>query len=419
MAKNYWEDRTAKAQAELTNKNIEQTQKQLTRYYRGTQQKVIKEFEATYNKLLTSIGEGKQPTPADLYKLDTYWKMQAQLRDELQKLGDQQAATLSKNFIEEYQAIYNSMAIKDGVHFNHIDTDTAKQMINQIWCADGMTWSNRVWKNTDLLQQTLNDRLIECVVAGKKTTELKNLLLADFDVAYNRADTLVRTEMAHIQTQAAKDRYKDEGITEIEVWADADERRCDVCGELHKKRFPINAKIPIPAHPRCRCCILPVVDNEVPNKIERLGYKEDPQPQNTPLPQENSLTLKEDYSKMNLEKFIGMPIENISGDNVSIRKWYYANVHNIPNLIDKTLSLEQQAQQAFTLRNSYKIQARRAMLDEESAKWLDSNRPVPTIEQLIKHKMKKYGMTEQEALEDIIRSASTTNSEYDKKFLGG
>ena len=34
------------------------------------------------------------------------------------------------------------------------------------------------------------------------------------------------------------------------------------------------------------------------------------------------------------------------------------------------------------------------MLDEESAKWLDSNRPVPTIEQRIKHKMKKYGMTE-------------------------
>lgn len=34
------------------------------------------------------------------------------------------------------------------------------------------------------------------------------------------------------------------------------------------------------------------------------------------------------------------------------------------------------------------------MLDEQSAKWLDSNRPVPTIEQLIKHKMKKYGMTE-------------------------
>ena len=59
------------------------------------------------------------------------------------------------------------------------------------------------------------------------------------------------------------------------------------------------------------------------------------------------------------------------------------------------------------------------MLDERSAKWLDSNRPVPTIEQLIKHKMKKYGMTEQEALEDIIRSASTTNSEYDINFLGG
>lgn len=132
-------------------------------------------------------------------------------------------------------------------------------MINQIWCADGKSWSSRIWTNTDKLQQALNDNLIECVVGGKKTTQLKEMLQKDFNVSYNRADSIVRTEMAHIQTQAAQQRYKDSGIQQVEIWADKDERRCDVCGKLHKTKYPVNGAIPLPAHPRCRCCIIPVI----------------------------------------------------------------------------------------------------------------------------------------------------------------
>lgn len=257
---NYWQDREARAQAALTNKNIKQTEKQLARYYSRTQREVIGLFEATYNKLLTTIGLGRTPTPADLYKLDTYWQMQGQLAAELRKLGDEQAELLSASFTKEYQNIYDALATKDGTYFNKIDSEVANQMINQIWCADGKTWSNRVWDNTELLQWRLNESLIDCVVAGRKTSDLKKLLQEEFGVSYSRADTLVRTEMAHIQTQAARDRYEADGVKEIEVWADKDERRCDVCGKMHQKRFSIYDRVPIPAHPNCRCTILPVVE---------------------------------------------------------------------------------------------------------------------------------------------------------------
>lgn len=33
-----------------------------------------------------------------------------------------------------------------------------------------------------------------------------------------------------------------------------------MCGKLHEKRFNIYETIPIPAHPRCRCTIIPVVE---------------------------------------------------------------------------------------------------------------------------------------------------------------
>ena len=228
-------------------------------------QTVIKDFENTYLKLLETVADGKEPTPADLYNLSKYWELQGQLKQELQKLGDKQATLLSKQFTQQYLDVYNSIALKDvDGYFHTVDRATARQMINNIWCADGKDCWSRMWGNIDKLQQTLNDNLIDCVVTGKKSTELKNILQEEFKVSYSKADTLVRTEMAHIQTQAAQQRYKDAGITEVEVWADLDERRCDVCGDLHETRHNINGVMPVPAHPNCRCVVIPVVgDNQL------------------------------------------------------------------------------------------------------------------------------------------------------------
>ena len=258
--KKYWGERAADNQVKITAKGIKEVELQLQQYYKDTQKKVIGQFEQIYNKVISSIDEEREPTPADLYKLDTYWQMQGQLTKELQKLGDKQAALFNKKFVEQWQNIYNALAMQGERAFNTIDKSAVEQMINQIWCADGKSWSSRVWTNTARLQETLNENLIYCVAAGKKTTELKDLLQERFNVSYTAADSIVRTEMAHIQTQAAKKRYEDYGIQEVEILADEDERRCKICGKLHEKRYPIGAAVPIPAHPRCRCCIVPVVD---------------------------------------------------------------------------------------------------------------------------------------------------------------
>lgn len=257
---NYWQERTLKAQQALTDKNQKQIEKQMRKYYASTMKKILGSFEKTYNKLLLSMSEGREPTPADLYKLDTYWQMEGQLRQELRRLGERQTSLLSKQFELQFFDIYFSIAIQGEEAFSTIDTAIVQQMINQIWVADGKSWSQRIWDNTELLQEALNENLIACVVAGKKTSDLLNLLQNDFGVSYNRADALVRTELSHIQNQAAQKRYEDYGVQEFEVWADEDERRCDVCGKLHEKRYPIGSVVPIPAHPRCRCSIIPVVD---------------------------------------------------------------------------------------------------------------------------------------------------------------
>lgn len=265
----YWANRLAKSQEKLSGKTIKQINKQLQEYYGKASKKVIEDFESVYNKIEVMRAEGKEPTPADLYKLDKYWEAQAQMRHELQKLGDKEIQLFSKFFETHFFEIYYSIVLPDleSKAFNTVDKAVVTQLINSIWCADGKTWSQRIWGNTEQLAQTLNDELVHIVATGKKTTDLKNKLQERFNVSYSRANTLVRTEVAHVQTLAAKQRYKDYGIEQYEILGNDD----DSCGnhgidchQLDGKKFyydeMVIGKNAPPFHPNCKCAIVPVVE---------------------------------------------------------------------------------------------------------------------------------------------------------------
>lgn len=259
MAYNYWANRTAKAQNNLFNKNRKEIDTQIRKYYQSIIKQTINDFEHVYDKLLATLDKGKQPTPADLYKLQRYWDMEKQLEKRLTRLGRKQIALLTKSFKVQFWDIYKALNLPNIESFSTIDDLAVQQLINQIWCADGKSWSTRIWENTSLLKSTLMEGLQHSVVTGKSTSQLKQILQERFNVSYGRADALVRTELAHIQTQAAQQRYKDYGLEEMEVWVDEDERTCPICKPHEGERYPINSKVPVPFHPRCRCCMIPVI----------------------------------------------------------------------------------------------------------------------------------------------------------------
>lgn len=256
---NYWAKRMQDAQDAIFNKTRKDIDKQVRKYYQSMSKQVIADFESTYNKLLADMQAGKKPTPADLYKLQKYWDMQSQLDANLTKLGRKQIAVMTKQFRNQYWGVYKSLNVEGLQAFSTIDDNMVQQMINQIWCADGKSWSQRIWENVGLLKETLNEGLVQCVVTGTSPSRLKKTLQERFGVAYNRADALIRTELAHIQTQAAQQRYKDYGLQEVEVLIEKDNRTCEICEKHNGKKYPINAQMPVPFHPRCRCCMIPVI----------------------------------------------------------------------------------------------------------------------------------------------------------------
>lgn len=118
--------------------------------------------------------------------------------------------------------------------------------------------------------------------------------------------------------------------------------------------------------------------------------------------------------KKGLSKYLGEKI--VKTDNQSIREWYYANVSDIPNQIDKTKSFDEQVKLAFELRNKYKHEARVAMSDVKKAQELEELRPVLSFEELVESKMKRKNMNREEALQDILKTTSKTNPDVNKEF---
>ena len=101
--------------------------------------------------------------------------------------------------------------------------------------------------------------------------------------------------------------------------------------------------------------------------------------------------------------------------NKQAREWYLEHDARIPSMIDHKASIEEQAHQAFELRNLYRTITRDLMRDQETRKWLDETQPNKTFEQMIEHK-KSRGLTYEEALQDIIRTATKTNAKVNREL---
>lgn len=246
----------------VTDKHIEDVETILKREYSYTQKRVIRLFQETYGKILNQTDSGMQPSPALLYKLDTYWQFQAQARDELKKLGDKESQLLSEHFEKNFYDVYNFLSLPSDAAFRTLDKPIVQNIINEIWCSDGKRWSDRVWNNKDKLMVSLNDGLLNTLMTGASPDELKVRLAKEFKVSYERADTLVRTELARVQAAAANERYIRGGVKYVEYFTCEDERVCEKCGPMHGKILPVTTNC-IPMHCNCRCTLLPIISDSV------------------------------------------------------------------------------------------------------------------------------------------------------------
>lgn len=146
------------------------------------------------------------------------------------------------------------------------------------------TYRNLRGISTDMAE-TVRRELTRGLAAGENPQAMASRLNDELrDVTRTRLETLARTEVIHSHTTATLDRFERAGAETVRhgEWADADDSRvCPICSFLDGEEHTIDefrtdtfefepdgdepdylaGEYPLapPAHPNCRCSILPVI----------------------------------------------------------------------------------------------------------------------------------------------------------------
>ena len=444
---------------EVLQSQLEEERKTLLRLkeiYEQAAKDVSEKLEISNGKielLLQDIDNADEATQSilqsQIYQRDFQKNLKAQLDLLLEDLNDNQYATISEYLQNSYSngfigTLYNLNTANIPVVMP-IDPQLVVRALN-IDSKLSKPLYERLGEDVEHLKKRISNEISRGISSSMHYNDIARNIAGKTNAGVNNAMRIVRTEGGRIYNAASLDSAKaakektDADL--VKVW-DAvldgltrpHHRQLD--GQMREldENFEIDGlSAPAPNHfgiakedINCRCVVLtkprwdvdgPFTkrDNETGELLEFQGTKSYEEFKEkywkTVDNSGESGIIKVDKSK--LSEYIGKSI--IENDNQHVREWYYANVTDIPNQIDKTKSFEEQVKQAFELRNKYKHEARVAMADEETANLLELKRPAPTFEELLKDKMNRKSMTRKEALEDIFKTASKTNADVNKEI---
>lgn len=275
------------------------------------------------------------------------------------------------------------------------------------------------------------------------------------------AERIARTEAARAWADGFLARYGDDDSVVAYQWKLASRHPefdiCDLYAEadlwgLGKGIYPKDKTPMLPVHPHCLCHLAPVYRSELEGKsqvdqVAKSGKKwldeQSSAHQRKILGIAGSKKLQEGADWRTLvrnynSKFLAarkvntaiaekrdiikkMDFEEVRDtygllDNVTARLWYIEHDKHIPELIDRSASIEAQARQACELRNMYRTQTRDLMADFEMRADLDKKYPNRSFEERVQDKIKRKGLTREQAIYDIYKTATKTNSQVNKSL---
>ena len=244
----YWEERARKNEDKALKEAATQSARQKALYARAR-----REIENELNDLLIDILTDKTPTRSQLWRAGKYLKLRATIERMANEIADGQLDLMDVLLPEIYDKALKTnleaMGIPSGAQVGRT-LDTA-------WA--GADYSSRIWANRDALAARLEKDISDLIVLGKNPTQIKKKLKEDMDVSYRAADRLIRTESAHIYTQASIDSYKRANIKQVKIIHGKNHCNCDICTRLDGRVFNIDTAPLPPFHCNCICCIAPVV----------------------------------------------------------------------------------------------------------------------------------------------------------------
>lgn len=201
----------------------------------------------------------------------TRWQqVEAAIKVNASELAAKQEQLVERLLEDQYQRAYYGQVfdIQKGLGFGK-----ALEMLNSRQVAEtlaypwsGANFSERIWGAKGRLTDTLRQTLTEGLIQGQDTRQMAQRIQAAMGSSFKQAETLIRTETAHIIEQGTMDGYSAADVDKYEILATLDKRTSEICRRQDGKVYAVkDAKVGVnmpPFHVRCRTTTVAVIDED-------------------------------------------------------------------------------------------------------------------------------------------------------------
>lgn len=152
-----------------------------------------------------------------------------------------------------------------GIGFNvaEMPLESIQEILKNKW--SGEHYSKRIWRNTDVLAEKLEEVITIGLMTGKSSRKMAIELEELANYGKFAAERIIRTETTYISNAAEIESYKECGIDKYVFIATLDLRTSNQCREKDKKIFNVkDAEVGVnlpPLHPYCRSTTRAYFDN--------------------------------------------------------------------------------------------------------------------------------------------------------------
>lgn len=262
----------------LLKKNLDSVEKQIKDFYNkyGDEGKYAESLSyAEFQKYKARLRLKAKQNPQDKtlqrlakqdipkYRIDRLRALQTDLQIQLTEATRGQEAGIYKTLKDVAKVSQATTASRFkktlDVAFDKIASRKMEKILSSDWVGN-MNWSERLWKDRELVGKKVTDILEVGIPQGKSMQSMSRELAQATNQSFNNAFRLIRTESAHVDGEVLLESFKQAkaelGYTKYIFDATIDSRTSDDCERLDGKVIPIDEAVigenfP-PVHPNCR-----------------------------------------------------------------------------------------------------------------------------------------------------------------------
>src|SRR5690606_31384328 len=144
------------------------------------------------------------------------------------------------------------------------------KVISKPWTADNLTFSARIWRDRNLLINTLHTELTQAFARGEGPDRVISVIQKKMNTSRTNAARLEQTEQAFFSASAQKEAFKELDVERYEIVATLDSKTSEICQSMDGKVFKMSEYEPgvtaSPFHPRCRSTQVPFYPDDYDSK---------------------------------------------------------------------------------------------------------------------------------------------------------